>query len=286
MASLRCTLALALIVGGLCTSAPVAQTSIGNATAAKNRVDGTVGGKIEPISTGTEVYSNEVVRTGPVSLADLKFIDQTTLNVGPASEITLDKFIYDPTGRTGSVVIQATRGAFRFVTGTQDKRAYEIKTPYGSLGVRGTILEIVLMGCPQSRPEDCGLKVKLVEGGATVTTLAGQVIEMNDPNTVVTVAANGAAQGPADSDDSILQFANANDALTTAGLGGGGGAGGQTTPLGAAGGVFSTPSTLFAGGITNSFNDQNQPGSSGPVGFTTPTNFVTPGVASSVSPSK
>jgi hypothetical protein len=216
----------------------------------------------------------------------LKFIDETTLNVGPVSEITLDKFVYDPTGTSGSVVIQATRGAFRFVTGTQDKRAYEIKTPYGALGVRGTILEIVLMPCPQIRPEECGLKVKLVEGRATVTTLSGQVIAMDDPNTVVTVAANGAAQGPADSDDSILQFANANDALTTAGLGGGGGAGGQTTPLGAAGGVFSTPSTIFAGGITNSFNGQNQPGSSGPAGFTTPTNFVTPGVASSVSPSK
>ena len=144
-----------------------------------------VDGKAKAITTGTEVYPNEVVRTGPVSLADLKFIDQTTLNVGPTSEITLDKFVYDPTGSSGSVVIQATRGAFRFVTGTQDKRAYEIKTPYGALGVRGTILEIVLMACPQTRPQQCGLKVKLVEGAATVTTPSGLVIDMNDANTVV-----------------------------------------------------------------------------------------------------
>jgi hypothetical protein len=34
--------------------------------------------------------------------------------------------------------MQATRGAFRFITGTQDYSAYQLNTPYGSLGVRGT----------------------------------------------------------------------------------------------------------------------------------------------------
>ena len=200
------------------------------------------------------------------------------MNVGPTSEITLDKFVYDPTGSSGSFVIQATRGAFRFVTGTQDKRAYQINPPYGSLGVRGTILEIVLMG---------GLKVKLVEGGATVTTLAGQVIEMNDPNTVVTVDASGVAQGPMAEDASILQFTSA-DALTTASLAGGFGGGGigQTSAY-PAGGLFSSPFTLFSGGIPNSSN--GQPGSAGATGFagfTTPSTYVTPGAASAVSPSK
>src|SRR5262249_9427411 len=152
--------------------------------------------------------------TGPASLADLKFIDQTTLNVGPISEITLDQFIYDPAGSSGSVVIQATRGAFRFVTGTQDKRAYRIITPYGSLGVRGTILEIVLTPCtPQIRLRECGLKVKLVKGRAFVTTPDGRVIEMNDEDTVITIAGDGDAQGPSVADDSILQFASAADAL-------------------------------------------------------------------------
>ena len=110
--------------------------TIGNATATKNKVEGVVGSKTEPIAKGTNVYTNEVVRTGDASVADLKFIDDSVMSVGPISEVKLDKFVYDP-GGSGSVVINATKGAFRFVTGKQDQKTYQIKTPYGTLGIRG-----------------------------------------------------------------------------------------------------------------------------------------------------
>ena len=113
------------------------EPKIGNATATKNKVEGVIGGRNQPISKGTEVFTNETVRTGDSSVADLVFLDNTNLSVGPTSEIKLDKFVYDPTGSSGAVVIQATKGAFRFVAGSQDKRAYEIKTPFGTLGIRG-----------------------------------------------------------------------------------------------------------------------------------------------------
>ena len=111
--------------------------TIGNAVATKNKVEGVVGSTTQSIAKGTNVYSNEVVRTGDASVADLKFLDETTMSIGPISEIRLDKFVYDPNGTSGSVVIEATKGAFRFVTGKQDKKAYQIKTPYGTLGIRG-----------------------------------------------------------------------------------------------------------------------------------------------------
>jgi FecR protein len=217
--TLAWTLPLAVIIIGIHSTASTAEGRIGNAAAAKNRVDGVLEGKYRRIFIGSEVYQNEVVRTGLDSITDLKFIDETSLLVGPTSEITLDKFIYDPAGTSGTVVIQATRGAFRFVTGTQDKKAYQIKTPYGSLGVRGTILEIVLKSCsPQIRPEACGLKVRLVEGGGVnVTTPAGRVIQMNTVNTMVTVAGNGVAQEPVPAETSILQFSSAADTTTTTG---------------------------------------------------------------------
>ena len=110
--------------------------TIGNATATKNKVEGVMGSKTEPIAKGTNLYTNEVVRTGDASVADLKFLDDSTMNIGPISEVKLDKFVYDP-GGSGAVVIKATKGAFRFVTGKQDQKAYQIKTPYGTLGIRG-----------------------------------------------------------------------------------------------------------------------------------------------------
>jgi hypothetical protein len=113
------------------------QPTIGNATSTKNDVTGSIGGNTHQISRGTDVFSNEVVRTGHDSVADLKFLDESTLNVGPITEIRLDKFVYDPSGSAGAVVIEATRGAFRFATGKQDKKVYQIKTPFGTLGIRG-----------------------------------------------------------------------------------------------------------------------------------------------------
>jgi hypothetical protein len=107
---------------------------IGVAATTKPNADGITAGNSQTLSPGSEVYTDETIRTGNLGAADLVFVDKTDLTVGPTSEVLLDKFVYDATGSKGSVVFQATRGDFRIVTGTQDHRAYAINTPYGSLG--------------------------------------------------------------------------------------------------------------------------------------------------------
>ena len=111
-----------------------AQTQIGVAASTNPNADGITAGNSQPLVAGSEVYANETVRTGNLGRADLVFVDNTNLTVGPTSEAQLDEFVYDPTGAKGKVVFQATRGAFRFVTGTQNHQAYALKTPSGSLG--------------------------------------------------------------------------------------------------------------------------------------------------------
>ena len=113
-----------------------AQEAIGQATSVKPQAEGTHGGK-RTLATGGNIYSKETVQTGETGQADLQFRDQSNLSVGPKSSVRLDKFVYDPNTSAGSVAIQATRGSFRFVTGSQGKGSYQIKTPYGTLGVRG-----------------------------------------------------------------------------------------------------------------------------------------------------
>ena len=78
-----------------------------------------------------------------VGQADLVLLDSTNLIVGPTSEVLLDKFVYDRTGSSGSVVLQATRGVFRFVAGSQDHGAYHVNTPYGLLGVSESLAKFV-----------------------------------------------------------------------------------------------------------------------------------------------
>ena len=145
---------LALVLAIIPISLPeiaIAQSNIGSASSVKNRVDGVIGGQARSLSAGSAVHSNEMIRSGDDSIANLVFIDQTRLSVGPKSEVRLDKFVYNPDQRSGAVVIQATRGAYRFATGTQDSKNYQIKTPYATLGVRGTVLEVVDTEAPRRR---------------------------------------------------------------------------------------------------------------------------------------
>jgi hypothetical protein len=204
-------------------SISLAQSNIGNAASVRNQVEGIIGGQTHTLSTGSAVHSNELIRSGEDAVANLVFIDETKLSVGPRSEVRLDKFVYDPNKKTGTVVVRATKGAYRFVTGVQDPRNYEIKTPYATLGVRGTILEVDLEGVgdayaqaqvgddrgPRANRTDRGcenyVKVKLVEGSFIARTISGRTVMVTEPDTVLTVCSSGSFQTTQVS-ESILNF--------------------------------------------------------------------------------
>jgi hypothetical protein len=111
-----------------------AQTRIGSASSVTPEASGSVGGTL---SVGSGVHANETIKTGSSGQAGLRFNDQSNLSVGHSSQVRLDKFVFDPNKGTGSTVIEATRGTFRFSTGAQNNAEVKIKTPYGTLGVRG-----------------------------------------------------------------------------------------------------------------------------------------------------
>lgn len=123
-------LSLALYAG-----AASAQSKIGVAATVKNQVSSSG----RALSAGSDVHARELIKTGDASAASLLFLDQTNLNIGPKSEVTLDQFVYDPNRRLGSVVLNAGRGVFRFVSGSQDSKSYKINTAIANIGVRGTI---------------------------------------------------------------------------------------------------------------------------------------------------
>ena len=111
-----------------------AQTRIGTANSVQPEASGSVAGTL---SAGSGVHANETVKTGSSGKAGLQFNDQSSLSVGPSSQVRLDKFTYDPNKGTGTTVIEATRGTFRFTSGAQNGGQVKIKTLYGTLGARG-----------------------------------------------------------------------------------------------------------------------------------------------------
>jgi hypothetical protein len=125
----------ALLVAALLALQSIASNGqeIGSATSVKPQADA----NSRTLSSGTSVYSRDLIHTGDAGVADLRFHDNTNLSVGPKSSVRLDKFVYDPNKSAGGVAVEATRGSFRFVTGSQSKGSYQVKTPYGTLGIRG-----------------------------------------------------------------------------------------------------------------------------------------------------
>src|SRR5689334_2926437 len=114
-------------------SPAAAQTEgIGSASTISNRVEGFISGGGRTLAVGSEVFQNELVRTGLASDAKLIFLDDTNLSVGPSSEVSLDRFVYDPDKNAGAVVVRTTRGLFRFITGSQKPQNYLIATPLAS----------------------------------------------------------------------------------------------------------------------------------------------------------
>src|SRR5215470_20435433 len=198
---------LVIVLLALQSAASWAETRIGVAASTKPNADGVVAGSSQSLSAGSEVHANETVRTGNLGQADLVFIDKTNLTVGPASEVRLDKFVYDPNGKSGQVVMQISKGAFRFVTGTQDHRAYQVTTPYGTLGVRGTVVEMIVnpKRTRRERADKCDAKVRLVEGRATYRTTSGKIAELTEPNQVICISATGDVTRSTSS-ESILTF--------------------------------------------------------------------------------
>jgi hypothetical protein len=203
----RWTLASALTaVLVMQSTASSAEPRIGVAASTRPKAEAVSNGNAQSLSAGSEIYANQTVRTGNFGAADLVFIDSTNLGVGPSSEVRLEKFEYDPSGVGGSVVMNATRGTFRFVTGKQAKHAYRVGTPDGTLGVRGTVVEVIVNPSRRVAETECVTKIRLVEGEATYDVAkSGKKARLTQPNQVACVHPSGEISYSISS-QSILSF--------------------------------------------------------------------------------
>lgn len=162
-----------------------APARVGEAAVVQNEVIRVSGESGTPINVGDAVMRNETVRTGAASATRLVMIDSTNLSLGANSSITLDRTVFNDEHSYKDVTIRMTTGAFRFVTGHSDKNAYKITTGLATIGIRGTILDIL-----SQRGQTT---VVLQDGGSRVCTLSFQCIELTQPGdtAIITSAGNG-----------------------------------------------------------------------------------------------
>ena len=119
-----------------------APLKVGRAEVIRNEVVSINEAELIQVSVGDEVVRDETLRTSDDSDARIRLLDDTKLSLGPRSTLKIDRAVYSGETSYKEITIRLTEGAFRFITGKSDKKSYRIETPFASIGVRGTILDI------------------------------------------------------------------------------------------------------------------------------------------------
>jgi len=75
------------------------------------------------------VVQDERLETGSGAGMLVEFLDETTLTLGPDSDLVIDTFVYDPRANEGSAILSMGVGIMHFVSGKARYAAMQIKTP-------------------------------------------------------------------------------------------------------------------------------------------------------------
>ncbi|MCZ6605433.1 MAG: FecR family protein, partial [Alphaproteobacteria bacterium] len=136
------TRCLAIGIAALVCAAPsVMAKQIGTTAAVNPATFGTPpdGGR-RTLMVGQGIVFKETIETEAGGQTQILFVDESTLTLGPNSNIVLDEFVYDPATSDGKLVVSMVSGALRFVGGKISKSGgMTIKTPAATIGIRGGI---------------------------------------------------------------------------------------------------------------------------------------------------
>ena len=164
--------------------------TVGTAGAVNTTSSGTPpGAPTRIIEIGTQLVENEKIQTTATGSVQVLFIDKTTLNVGPNSTLSIDRFVFNPATTKGALAISLSKGVLRVVGGVAThSEGATIRTPTAAIGLRGGIAIISYNAAK-------GTQAILGFGHMSVTTLCGgatgcspSTVDVSRPGYSVTVA--------------------------------------------------------------------------------------------------
>lgn len=135
-------LLFSVLVGlGLCTGSAFADAT-GKALGVDQDAKAETRAGVKQLTVGADVFIGDRVVTDARGLVQIRFSDSTRLVVGPNSSLVIEDYLLREDGSGGKLAVNALSGTFRFITGGAPKDRYLIQTPTGTIGVRGTALEL------------------------------------------------------------------------------------------------------------------------------------------------
>ncbi|HTQ34484.1 MAG TPA: FecR domain-containing protein [Stellaceae bacterium] len=174
-------------------TALAAAQDVGINSAVNTNATGTPpGGATQRLVIGQKVVYNEHIVTDAGGQAQILFLDESSMMIGPNSDLTIDEFVYDPRTGSGKLAMSATKGVMRFVGGKISKleNGVSMQTPSATIGIRGGVFVM------DQKPAG-SLNVIFVFGkGVTITGATGASQTIFRPGYEVSVAARGAVPTP------------------------------------------------------------------------------------------
>jgi hypothetical protein len=168
----------------LTMAAPASADTAGSVIFAKGAVTAE---RLPPVSLtkGDAVLTEDTIVTGAGARAQLLMIDGAKIAIRPDSRLKIEEYAYGKSASSGasssittakdSSVTSLIKGGFRSITGAigkADETAYEVRTPVGVLGIRGTDYMAVFCrgdcasapGASPGEPIEDGLYLGVIEG--------------------------------------------------------------------------------------------------------------------------
>ncbi len=132
-------------------------------------------GRVINASMGTPVYQGDVIITARDGKGTMLFRDGSLLRVGPSSNLTINKLVYEEDEGYAEAAYNLAKGTLMSVVGSifgDDDSSYEVQTPTAVSGVRGTMFIVKVTEDPETG--ELVSTLVGVEGTSTFTGNDGQ----------------------------------------------------------------------------------------------------------------
>ena len=131
-------IALGFFLATLAFGAAQAASPIGTTVNTSTTVS--AGGRT--LQKSSPIFFNDLLRSNATGLGQFVFDDGSKLAMGPSASIKIDQSIYKGKRSLQQASIQASKGAFRYISGALSGK--KIATPYGTIGIRGTAFDFTI----------------------------------------------------------------------------------------------------------------------------------------------
>ncbi|WP_299270430.1 FecR family protein [uncultured Psychrosphaera sp.] len=125
-----------------------AQSTAGKTLISKGKVTASANDVSRDLKRRSVIFDSDVITTGKNSKAQLRMTDGGMIALKQNTELQITDYHFSDENGKGSVVMELVKGGLRSVTGAikaKNGGDYNLKTPTGSIGIRGTHYEVELI---------------------------------------------------------------------------------------------------------------------------------------------